>query len=73
MGVQKTTTRAITAGISWAALFAGVEIGYELIRYGKVNPESLNFFIGPIVGFLGGFAGTKWGKNEAANYGPSDR
>ncbi|MFI6407825.1 hypothetical protein [Streptomyces sp. NPDC050548] len=71
MGVQKKTTRAIVSGISWAALFAGVEIGYELIRYGKVNPESLNFFIGPVVGFLGGFAGTRWGKNEVSPSGPA--
>ncbi|MFJ8006234.1 hypothetical protein [Streptomyces fagopyri] len=73
MGDRKKTTRAIAAGISCAALFAAVETGYELIGHGKVSPEGLNFFVGPIVGFLGGFVGTKWGKSEAANFGPPER
>ncbi|MEU1536247.1 hypothetical protein [Streptomyces fagopyri] len=62
MGDRKKVMKAIAAAISWSALFAAVTTGCELIRYGKVIPGSLNFFIGPAVGFLGGFVGIRWGK-----------
>ncbi|MET7682862.1 hypothetical protein [Streptomyces sp. NPDC005423] len=58
MRLWKATSRAVAAGVVWATLWAGIQFGYGLLRYGALVPRGPGLLLGPVAGFLGGFAGT---------------